>query len=394
MRGPALVGHPPSGLRWSGDGARLYFEWQGRDEEETATWLANADGSGLRRLTDDERRLAPPVVGQWDRARRRVLSATRGDIALFDTVAGTRTDLTRMAGGESSPRWARNESHVTFVRDGGLFLLPLAGGGVHQIAESGQKTPDPKKTESQEALAREEAELLAHVRDTTAPARAGRGPSRQGRPAQARTAPTPDRHGPATRRLGALRLGTGHRTCRIGQDGRRAGLRHRIRVRRRPERPRQGRRCPEQGPARGPRPRDPQGDLADAPRGRGLREGSPRDSLEHAGAVRRWRGGGGVGAGVRQQGPVAGARGSGHRQGHRDRPPPRRGLGARRVRPRVPELRLAARVAPPVVHLRAYRAGCTSTRSMPTPVANRRRSRPGSGRSPTSASPPTAGRST
>ncbi len=166
MRGPALVGYPPSGLRWSGDGARLYFEWQGRDEEETATWLVNADGSGLRRLTDDERRLAPPLVGQWDRARRRVLSAARGDIVLIDTVAGTRTDLTRMTGGESSPRWARNESHVTFVRDGGLFLLPLTGGGVHQIAESGQKTPDPKKTESQEALAREEAELLAHVRDT------------------------------------------------------------------------------------------------------------------------------------------------------------------------------------------------------------------------------------
>jgi len=26
MRGPRLVGYPPSGLRWSGDSARLYFE--------------------------------------------------------------------------------------------------------------------------------------------------------------------------------------------------------------------------------------------------------------------------------------------------------------------------------------------------------------------------------
>jgi dipeptidyl aminopeptidase/acylaminoacyl peptidase len=166
MRGPTLVGYPPSALRWSGDGTRLYFEWQARDEDETATWVVNADGTGLRRLTDDERRQAPPVNGQWDRARRRVLSAARGDIALIDTVAGTRTELTRMAGAESSPRWARNETHVTFVRDGGLFLLSLAGGGVQQIAESGQKTPDPKKTDSQETLSREETELLAHVRDT------------------------------------------------------------------------------------------------------------------------------------------------------------------------------------------------------------------------------------
>lgn len=166
MRGPALVGYPPSGLRWSGDGARLYFEWQVRGEDETATWVVQADGSGLRRLSDEERKTAPPVFGQWDRAHRRVLAATRGDIALIDTVAGTRTELTRMAGNESSPRWTRDETQVTFVRDGGLYVLPLTGGGVRQVAESGQKTPDPKKTDSQQALAREEADLLAHVRET------------------------------------------------------------------------------------------------------------------------------------------------------------------------------------------------------------------------------------
>jgi dipeptidyl aminopeptidase/acylaminoacyl peptidase len=166
MRGPALVGYPPTGLRWSGDGTRLYFEWQARDEDESATWVVGADGSSLRRLSEEDRRLAPPVNGQWDRARRRVLSAAKGDIALIDTVTGTRTDLTRMAGGESSPRWARDETHVTFVRDGGLFLLPLAGGGVQQIAESGQKTPDPKQTDSQATLTAEEVDLLAHARES------------------------------------------------------------------------------------------------------------------------------------------------------------------------------------------------------------------------------------
>lgn len=128
--------------------------------------MVAADGSGLRRLSDEDRRLAPPVVGQWDRARRRVLAAARGDIALLDTVAGTRTELTRTTGGESSPRWGRDETSVTFVRDGGLFLLPLNGGGVQQIAESGPKTPDPKKTDSQAALTAEETELLAHARET------------------------------------------------------------------------------------------------------------------------------------------------------------------------------------------------------------------------------------
>ncbi|HTV02617.1 MAG TPA: prolyl oligopeptidase family serine peptidase, partial [Luteitalea sp.] len=167
MRGPDLVGYPPSGLRWSGDGTRLYFEWQARGDDEAGTWVVQADGTGLRRLTDEERRSAPPTVGQWDRARRRVLSAARGDVTLLDTVAGTKVDIARTAGAESSPRWARDESAVTFVRDGGLFVAPLAGGGIQQLAESGPTTPDPKKTDSQAALVKEEADLLAHVRETT-----------------------------------------------------------------------------------------------------------------------------------------------------------------------------------------------------------------------------------
>ncbi|MBI3491311.1 MAG: hypothetical protein HY047_05950, partial [Acidobacteria bacterium] len=28
MRGPKLVGYPPTGLRWSGDSSRLDFEWR------------------------------------------------------------------------------------------------------------------------------------------------------------------------------------------------------------------------------------------------------------------------------------------------------------------------------------------------------------------------------
>jgi dipeptidyl aminopeptidase/acylaminoacyl peptidase len=166
MRGPALVGYPPTGLRWSGDGTRLFFEWQARDEDEVATWVVGADGTGLRRLSEDERLEAPPVSGTWDRAHRRVLGTWRGDIAVIDTVAARRTAITRMAAAESSPRWTQDEAHATFVRDGGLYLAAIDGPGVRQIAESGPKPADPTKTESQVALEAQEADLLAHVRET------------------------------------------------------------------------------------------------------------------------------------------------------------------------------------------------------------------------------------
>src|SRR5262245_35839923 len=82
MRGPKLVGYPQTGLRWSGDSSRLYFEWRRPGDDEAATWVVGRDGSNLRKLDDDQRRQAPPAGGQWDRAHRRVVFADEGDIVL------------------------------------------------------------------------------------------------------------------------------------------------------------------------------------------------------------------------------------------------------------------------------------------------------------------------
>ena len=73
MRGPKLVGYPPTGLRWSGDSSRLYFEWRTAGDDEASTWVVARDGGAPRKLTDEERRSAPPVNGRWDQAHRRVL---------------------------------------------------------------------------------------------------------------------------------------------------------------------------------------------------------------------------------------------------------------------------------------------------------------------------------
>ncbi|MFP5378367.1 MAG: prolyl oligopeptidase family serine peptidase [Vicinamibacteria bacterium] len=168
MRGPTLVGHAPSGLRWAGDASRLYFEWQLAGEDETATWVVGRDGGAPRRLTDEERRQAPLTSGTWDAARRRQLGVDRGDVVIIDTHGPTRFDVTRTTGAESSPRWARGGTHVTFLRDNNLFLVPVgeaAGGTVVQLTDVGPRRPEPRLTDSQRFLKEEEARLLDWVRE-------------------------------------------------------------------------------------------------------------------------------------------------------------------------------------------------------------------------------------
>ena len=46
MRGPALVGYPPTDLRWSGDSKELYFEWRcRRTTKRRRGWSAATAGS-------------------------------------------------------------------------------------------------------------------------------------------------------------------------------------------------------------------------------------------------------------------------------------------------------------------------------------------------------------
>ncbi len=126
MRGPKLVGSPPGNIRWSKDSSRVYFTWQKATEARSATYVANRDGSGLKQLTAEEARTLDVVpAGRPDRARRRVLTAENGDIVLYDVASGARRLLTRTAAAESSPRWARNDTAVTYQRDGNLFLISL-----------------------------------------------------------------------------------------------------------------------------------------------------------------------------------------------------------------------------------------------------------------------------
>jgi dipeptidyl aminopeptidase/acylaminoacyl peptidase len=164
MRGPKLVGFPPTGLRWSGDSARLYFEWRRPGEDEASTWVVNRDGSQLRKLSDEERRSVPPPNGAWDQAHRRVLFVDQGDIVMVDSVAGTRRQITRTTGAEANPRWARRETAVTFTRDNNLFVVPLDSGEIAQLTDVQPKKRDPRETDSQKFIKAEEQKLIEHTR--------------------------------------------------------------------------------------------------------------------------------------------------------------------------------------------------------------------------------------
>ncbi|HWS87265.1 MAG TPA: alpha/beta fold hydrolase [Pyrinomonadaceae bacterium] len=178
MRGPGLVGYTPAGVYWSQDSRRVYFRWKRAGEprlKETDLYVVNADGTGLRKLSEDEARKSPPAAGELSKDRRWTVFTEEGDVFLYDHEKGERRQLTRTVEAESNARFTRDQRSVYFTRQSNLYVMSLDGGSLEQLTDirvptppaAGAPTPPPaaRASESQDYLRKEERKILDVVRE-------------------------------------------------------------------------------------------------------------------------------------------------------------------------------------------------------------------------------------
>lgn len=172
MRGPELVGYEPRDVRWSADSQRVYFAWKqhkDRRDRDFDTYVVNRDGSGLKKLSEEEAKQVPPPHGDHSKDRRRVIYERDGTVYLYDHAAQRRTTLLDTVEPETDPHFLRGDKRVAFTRGTNLFVLALDSPAITQLTDirpPGADTGEPKKgTESQEYLKREERELIEAVKE-------------------------------------------------------------------------------------------------------------------------------------------------------------------------------------------------------------------------------------
>src|SRR6266550_3729456 len=174
MRGPRLVGYPPSGVYWSQDSQRVYFRWKQSDEprlKEMSLYVVNRDGTGLRRLTDEEVKQAPPPNGELSKDKSMTVFTDEGDIFIYDHAKDARRQITRTVDAETNPHFTFDQKRVYFTRQSNLYVMSLDGGSLEQLTDIrpgggvGGGSAPPKGTDSQEALKKEERGLLDAVRE-------------------------------------------------------------------------------------------------------------------------------------------------------------------------------------------------------------------------------------
>jgi len=187
MRGPRLVGYPPTGVYWSQDSQRVYFRWKQNDEprlKELSLYVVNRDGSGLRRLTEDEARQAPPANGELSRDKTKTLFTEEGNIFIYDHIKNQRVQVVRTSDAETNAHFTYDQNHICFTRQNNLYVMSLDGGSLEQLTDirtttagsaptqaAGQQGPQrqttdtQKGTDGQEYLKKEERTLIDAVRE-------------------------------------------------------------------------------------------------------------------------------------------------------------------------------------------------------------------------------------
>jgi dipeptidyl aminopeptidase/acylaminoacyl peptidase len=198
MRGADLVGYEPARVYWSQDSQRVYFRWKRAGEprlKEPDLYVANRDGGGLRKLSEEEARQAPPAGGDLSKDKTMTVFAEEGDIFIYDNVKNERRQITNTTDGENNPRFTKDQKYIVFTRQNNLYRMALDGAGVTQITDiraggalaeaaaptrgfggqrqqgqgqqsaGGARAPQQRGSESQEYVKNEERELIEAVRE-------------------------------------------------------------------------------------------------------------------------------------------------------------------------------------------------------------------------------------
>jgi dipeptidyl aminopeptidase/acylaminoacyl peptidase len=194
MRGPGLYGYEPSQVRWSGDGERLYFQWQQPADpvlKDPDTYVVNRDGSSLRKLSEMEAKLAPPALGASTPDQKRTAYSRDGDIFYYDATSGQTRQVTKTLDVETDPHFTHDGQRMAFTRANNLYVVSLDTGSLEELTDirlpgasvSGEAgngrggrssgngaalSEEKKGTDSQEFLKKQEKELLDVIRERAA----------------------------------------------------------------------------------------------------------------------------------------------------------------------------------------------------------------------------------
>jgi dipeptidyl aminopeptidase/acylaminoacyl peptidase len=176
MRDPKWIGTSPSGIHWSDDSKKVYFNWNPESAEQSELYNISTGDTKPQKVSLEERKTLPPANGSWNKKHTAKLFEKNGDIFLSDIIKEKIIQLTSTTDKESNPVFSGDESRVLFVRNDNLYSLKINSGELIQLTNfvrsggKGQqnndtKTSDGSATAQEKWLKDQQLELFDMIKE-------------------------------------------------------------------------------------------------------------------------------------------------------------------------------------------------------------------------------------
>jgi dipeptidyl aminopeptidase/acylaminoacyl peptidase len=158
-------GTAPTQIRWSEDGAKLYFQWNPElaDRTEQYELALNSPDAKPRKVTDEEKRWLSSNPGERNKAETLKVYLFQGDVYLHDLRTGKSRQITMTSDPESNARFTADEKGILFTRSDNLFEWVIDTGETRQLTDFRKgKDPDekPKLSRQDEYLEKEQLAMF------------------------------------------------------------------------------------------------------------------------------------------------------------------------------------------------------------------------------------------
>ena len=158
MRDLKWLGSQPSGVEWSPDSRKVYFNWNPNAADRDSLYVAGAKDGSPHQVTLEERKTRPESRGSWDRSFTRWVYSKNGDLFILDVKSGNVRTLTATLDFESSPAFTLDGKAVTFDRDDNVYRIDLASGLLTQLSDfrEGSKRDEDEEPEGSQGWVKKE----------------------------------------------------------------------------------------------------------------------------------------------------------------------------------------------------------------------------------------------
>jgi len=167
MRGPEILGQPPTGVQWSDDSRWIYFRWLpgGRAWSDSPELYRVPSGGGEPERVEDDAAQDLAITfarGALSPDRRLRVSSMGGDLYLVERGNLGITRLTETEDSESAVGFRTDGDAIFFLRAGNLYEMTLDEGLVRQLTDIREGTPprDPEEATGQKGFLEDQQEKL------------------------------------------------------------------------------------------------------------------------------------------------------------------------------------------------------------------------------------------